>query len=393
MTLWTAIDGKMANKLSMNNEGVLMKKEKLRSGYTTGTCAAIAAKAATKMIFLDEELEWETIVTPKGVPVSVKLSHIKRQENRVSCAVKKDAGDDPDITNGILVYASVELTDKETMEVDGGVGVGRITKPGLTQKIGEAAINPMPKAMIEHEVGMVLKEQGYHGGAKIIISVPQGEEIAKKTFNPRLGIEGGISILGTSGIVEPMSQQALVDTIQTELNVRKAEGVKQLVITPGNYGEDFIRDSLHLNLNQAVKCSNFVGQTIDMAVEMEFESILLVGHIGKFVKLAAGIMNTHSHQADGRMEIFTAHAALAGVPVEILQVLMECISADEAVKTLKESGYLDDTMERILRKVEFHLRERCHNQIPIGAVLFSNLYGILGTTGMAAELLKCNGSV
>lgn len=365
-----------------------MNRKKLRNGYTTGTCAAIAAKAAAEMLFIQEELEQEFIETPKGVRVTVTLHHIERKQNSVSCAVQKDAGDDPDVTNGIFVYAMVELTEMKEIVVDGGVGVGRVTKPGLSQKIGEAAINPVPKAMIKAEVEKVFKEQKYQGGAKVMISVPEGEIIAKKTLNPQLGIVGGISILGTSGIVEPMSEQALLDTIQTELNVKKAEGVKHLIITPGNYGEDFIRQKLQLDLTQAVKCSNFVGQTIDMAVDTGFESILLVGHIGKFVKLAAGIMNTHSHQADGRMEIFTAHAALAGAPLNILQALMECISTDEAVRILTEAGCLERTMEGIVEKVEFHITKRCEEQVLIGAVLFSNVYGILGQTTKAEEILK-----
>lgn len=365
-----------------------MNRKKLRNGYTTGTCAAIAAKAAAEMLFIQEELEQEFIETPKGVRVTVTLHHIERKQNSVSCAVQKDAGDDPDATNGIFVYAMVELTEMKEIVVDGGVGVGRVTKPGLSQKIGEAAINPVPKAMIKAEVEKVFKEQKYQGGAKVMISVPEGEIIAKKTLNPQLGIVGGISILGTSGIVEPMSEQALLDTIQTELNVKKAEGVKHLIITPGNYGEDFIRQKLQLDLTQAVKCSNFVGQTIDMAVDTGFESILLVGHIGKFVKLAAGIMNTHSHQADGRMEIFTAHAALAGAPLNILQALMECISTDEAVRILTEAGCLERTMEGIVEKVEFHITKRCEEQVLIGAVLFSNVYGILGQTTKAEEILK-----
>lgn len=362
-------------------------RKKLRSGYTTGTCAAIAAKAAAKMLLLQKRIDTESIDTPKGVKVTVEICDIHIQEKKVTCGVKKDAGDDPDVTNGIMIYATVALIQERGIQVDGGIGVGRVTKPGLSQNIGEAAINPVPKAMIADEVSKVLEQYHCDKGARVVISVPQGEEIAKKTFNPQLGIVGGISILGTSGIVEPMSKQALIDTIQTELNVRKAEGIKHLIITPGNYGEDFIREQLKLELRQAVKCSNFVGQTIDMAVDMEFESILLVGHIGKFVKLAAGIMNTHSHEADGRMEIFTAHAAVAGAPVDILKEIMECISTDQAVKLLAESGYLTKTMDSIMKKVEFHITKRCENEVPIGAILFSNVHGMLGKSERADEIL------
>lgn len=364
------------------------RKTRLRQGYTTGTCATIAAKAATLMAVKNCEIYQESIITPKGVKVSVDIHDIKREKQKVSCAVRKDAGDDPDVTNGILIYAQVELIREKQIIVDGGMGVGRVTKPGLSQKVGEAAINPVPKKMIEQEIKNVLEENGYFGGAKIIISVPEGERLAKKTFNPRLGIVNGISILGTSGIVEPMSEQALIDTIAVEMKVAKANGIENIVITPGNYGEDFIKKKLCLDFKKAVKCSNFVGESIDLAIDTGFDSILMVGHIGKFIKLAAGIMNTHSHQADGRMEVFTAHAAMAGAPVELLKEIMGCISTDEAVKILTESGFLKSTMESILKKIEFHLKQRCIDEIPIGAILFSNVHGIVGMTSQAEQLLK-----
>lgn len=367
-----------------------MEKKSLRRGYTTGTCAAIAAKAATIMLVRNCRLQTEKVMTPKGIEVSAELHDIVREQTKVSCAVKKDAGDDPDVTHGILIYAEVELLKEPEIVIDGGIGVGRVTKAGLSQEIGEAAINPVPKQMIQKEVREALDVNGYLGGAKVIISVPEGETIAKKTFNPRLGIINGISILGTSGIVEPMSERALIDTIEVEMKVAYANGVRNIVITPGNYGEDFIRNTLHMDLRQAVRCSNFVGEAIDLAVGIGFESILLIGHIGKFVKLAAGIMNTHSHQADGRMEVFTAHAALAGASVETLRQVMDCISTDEAIKILKEQGYIESTMGSIIKKAEFHLVQRCMNEVPIGAIFFSNVHGILGMTKQAEGLLeKC----
>lgn len=365
----------------------MTRKRELKSGYTTGTCAAIAAKAAASMIFKQCEIQSEQIMTPKGILVRTDIHDIHKDDNKVSCAVQKDAGDDPDVTHGILIYARVELKKESDIEIDGGTGVGRVTKPGLSQEIGEAAINPVPKRMIEKEVREVLDSNGYFGGAKVIISVPEGERVAKKTFNPRLGIVNGISILGTTGIVEPMSERALIDTIKVEMQVLKANGIKNLVITPGNYGENFIKETLHLDLKQSVTCSNFIGEAIDTAVDMGFESILLIGHVGKFVKLAAGIMNTHSHQADGRMEVFTAHAALAGAEIKTLEKIMECISADEAIRILKEYGIYESTMENILKKADFHITERCMNQVPIGAIFFSNVHGMLGMTDMAKELL------
>ena len=379
-----------------------MAKGKLRCGYTTGTCAAIAAKAAVKMLLEKNDVIREQIITPNKTKVSVEIFDIDYSDTFVSCAVKKDAGDDPDVTNGIMIYAKAEFIDfdseKEMQDIkiviDGGIGVGRVTKLGLSQAVGEAAINPVPKKMIYDEVKNVIEEYNSKysqaiNGIKITIYVPKGEEIAKKTFNPRLGIVGGISILGTSGIVEPMSEKALLESIVVEMKVVKASGVKNLIITPGNYGEDFIKNTMNFDLSNSVKCSNFVGDTIDLAVDMGFESILLVGHMGKLVKLAAGIMNTHSHQADGRMEIFTAHSALYNAPVEVLKSLMDCITTDEAVNIIKDYDFYDDVRKSIMKRIDYHIKQRVRNEVIIGAVLFSNKWGLFGKTDMADEII-CN---
>lgn len=336
----------------------------------------------------EEDIASEQIIVPRGDFIRTEIYDIRRSPSGVSCAVKKDAGDDPDITNGIFVYARVELNASGMLQIDGGKGVGRVTKPGLSQKIGEAAINIVPRKMIEKEVREVLDRAGRTYGARVIIFIPEGEALAKKTFNPRLGIVGGISVLGTTGIVEPMSEQALLKSIETELSVLRASGAKKLLMMPGNYGEQFLKETLHISTESAVKCSNFIGDTIDLAMEAGFQGILLVGHVGKLVKLAAGIMNTHSHQADGRMEVFTAHAALAGAPVEVLLQVMDCISTDEAIRILKDAGYFQKTMERIVNKIEFHLKQRCLSEVPIGAVVYSMEHGILGMTGQAQELLR-----
>lgn len=365
----------------------MKKDEQLRSGYTTGSCATLATKAALKMLLEEQTVEKEKILTPKGVEVEAAILDIRRENGCVSCAVQKDAGDDPDVTNGIYIYATVEKIESG-VEIDGGIGVGRVTKRGLSQEIGEAAINPVPKKMMQQEIEKLLEQHHANFGIKVIISVPEGEKIAKKTFNPRLGIVGGISILGTTGIVDPMSEKALLDTIYLEMKFARENGIKNLILTPGNYGETFIRETLHLDLKQAVTCSNFVGEAIDKAVELEFESILMIGHMGKLVKLAAGIMNTHSHQADGRMEVLTAHAAMQGAPVALLKQVMECISTDEAIKKIKEYDLLESTMESVMGKVQYHLVQRCGDEVKIGAILFSNVHGILGKTETAEELLN-----
>ena len=239
--------------------------QKLRCGYTTGSCAAAASGAAAEMFISGEISEFSEIMTPKGVPLKLEVLDAKICTDYAKCAIKKDSGDDPDITNGILVYAKVSRIS-DGVEIVGGEGIGKVTKAGLDQPIGEAAINSVPRKMIAAAVEKVAEMHDYHGGFRIEISVPNGEEIAKKTYNPRMGIEGGISIIGTSGIVEPMSNSALIDTIRLEERMRKAEGHNALLLTLGNYSENFIQKSMPFALEKSVKCSNFIGEAIDSAV-------------------------------------------------------------------------------------------------------------------------------
>ena len=275
----------------------------MRYGFTTGSCAAAAAKAAAYMLLSGMEKTEITIETPKGIPYTAQITDIQRKECAVTCAVIKDGGDDPDVTTGSRIVARVTLPEEQPdsgekrtqaeILIDGGTGVGRVTKPGLDQPVGNAAINHVPREMIAKEVLEVCDLMDYKGNLQVIISVPEGEAIAKQTFNPRLGIVGGISILGTSGIVEPMSNQALLDTIRVELNQRRAEGFDYIAVAPGNYGLDFMKKAYGYDLDKSVKCSNFIGVTIDMAVECGFTRMLLTGHIGKLIKVAGGIMNAH----------------------------------------------------------------------------------------------------
>jgi cobalt-precorrin-5B (C1)-methyltransferase len=223
-------------------------------GYTTGSCAAAAAKASAEMLLSGEEIRQVRLLTPKGIELYLELEEIMRKKSEVSCAVRKYSGDDPDVTNGILVYATVQKVEKkskinsensvdlsEKINLDGGVGIGRVTKPGLEQKIGQAAINKVPRKMICEAVEEVCRKYEYTGNLQVRLSVPEGAEVAKKTFNPRMGIEGGISILGTTGIVEPMSEKALTDTIYLEMKMLKENGTDWCYVVPGNYGMDFLR--------------------------------------------------------------------------------------------------------------------------------------------------------
>lgn len=370
---------------------VYKNHKKLRYGYTTGSCAAAASKAAAAMLLSGKEISYVELHTPKGIDLRLEVLDISREDNAVSCAIQKDGGDDPDVTNGILIYAKVsrEPADEAQIIIDGGIGVGRVTKPGLEQPVGAAAINKVPRQMIRENLEAVCEQYHYHGKLSVVISIPSGVELAAKTFNPRLGIVGGISVLGTSGIVEPMSEQALIDTIRVEMRQKLANGMEYLLVVPGNYGIDFLDQYGHgLQLEDAVKCSNFVGEALDAAVEFGAKGVLLVGHIGKFVKLAGGIMNTHSHNADARMELLTVHAALLGAPVELLQKMMECVTTDDALKYLKEADLMEPVMERIMEKMEFYVNQRAQHQLELGVITFSNVFGILGLTKNVPDLVK-----
>ena len=360
----------------------------LRCGYTTGSCATAAAKAAATMLLTGEHVDSVRIDTPKGITLNLEPLQVELAENYVSCAIRKDSGDDPDDTNGILVFAKVERAVEPGVHIEGGVGVGRVTKPGLACAVGGPAINPTPRRMITSEVSSVMEQTGYTDGLMVTISIPEGVEIAKKTFNPRLGIIGGLSVLGTSGIVEPMSEKALIETMYVEMRAQKARGNKDLLVFFGNYGEDFTRDVMQLDLEGAVTCSNFVGELLDYAVYLGFETLLLIGHSGKLVKLAQGVMNTHSKYADCRTELFALQAMFHGASVEVGKEIYGCLTTDEVTKVLKREQLFEPVMEQVTQKIDFYMQHRVHGKIKTAAFMFSNVYGILGKTEHADALIQ-----
>ena len=358
----------------------------MRYGFTTGSCAAAAAKAAAYMLITGKIKNEIEIETPKGIRYHAEITDIRRSETAVSCAVIKDGGDDPDITTGAHIVAAVSRIDggikqkepsvhrqKSTMDgsmqqkgqsahlqrivIDGGYGVGRVTKPGLDQPVGNAAINHVPREMIEKEVREVC------------------------------ALTGGISILGTSGIVEPMSSRALLETIRVELNQKRAMGYSIVAVSPGNYGLDYMKRTYGYDLDKSVKCSNFIGDTIDMAVENGFEAMLLTGHIGKLIKVAGGIMNTHSREGDCRMELITSSALSAGADADTARQILSCVTTEEAVNVLKKAGLCEKTMELIMQKIMFYLNKRAAWKIAVACILYSNEHGGLGESAGAAELL------
>ena len=362
----------------------------LRCGYTTGTCAALGAAGAARLLLTGREPETVALRTPKGIVVEVAPQFCRLTADGAACAIVKDGGDDIDATTGLPVIAAVTLLPgaPRTVTIDGGAGVGRVTKPGLDQPVGAAAINRVPRQMITEALLREADAVGYGGGFAVVISIEGGEAAAKRTFNPHLGVEGGLSVLGTSGIVEPMSQQALLDTLQIEIH-QAALKSRRLILAPGNYGLDYLAANYPaLHEIPVVKISNFIGEALDMAAAEHFAEVLLVGHVGKLVKLAGGIMNTHSRCADCRTELFCAHAALCGADAATCRALMDAATTDACLDILDAAQLREPVMASLLPAIQLHLDRRAAGAFKVGAVLFSNRNGPLGQTKTADTLLK-----
>ena len=390
-------------------EYVIKNQKKLRLGITTGTCSAAAAQAAAMQLLLGVENHAVTLRTPKGMTVSVPVYLLESDSRKASYKVVKDSGDDPDVTNGTDVCVTVEYVKQRVREqtdgsqdrscaftsesfpyltLDGGIGIGRVMKEGLEQAVGQAAINRVPRQMIFAAVADVCEKANVCEPLHITAWMPEGETLAKRTFNPKLGIEGGLSVLGTSGILEPMSEQAIVATIETEIRQLHAVGEEKVLVTPGNYGQAYASEYLGLDLAKSVKSSNYIGDTIDLAISYGMKDFLLVGNIGKLVKLAAGIFNTHSKVADGRGEIFAVHAAMAGAEAKVVQEIYDCINTDRMLDVVEREGLREAVMQSILAAIEKHVAGRIGDTMRFGVIVFSEKYGYLGQTSDAERELN-----
>lgn len=328
-------------------EYVYIDGKKYRRGYTTGSCAAAAAKASVHMLFTNKKIENINIDTPKGIPLTLKVKNVELKDKYAVCSIEKDGGDDIDATHTMDIFAKAELISRdiesEEIIVTGGIGIGVVTKKGLSVEVGKPAINPVPMKMIRNEISKVIEKNdkllNKDKSVKITIFAPSGEEIAKKTFNPRLGIVGGISILGTTGIVEPMSEEGWKKSLSIELEMKKAQGMDKIILVPGNHGEEFVREYLKIDMNNCVRMSNFVGYMLNEAKRLGFKKILMAGHIGKFIKISAGIFNTHSKVCDARNEIMVANLALMGADLDFIKEINECVTAEGAVEIIDKSKY------------------------------------------------------
>ena len=313
--------------------------------------------------------------TPAGIPVSLDIHNIEIGQDFVSCSVIKDGGDDPDVTSGMHIFARVEIEHESQAGViiEGGQGIGVVTKPGLDQPVGNAAINSTPRKYITEIVETVKKQFGCEETIKVTISAPEGVGIARKTFNPRMGIEGGISIIGTTGIVEPMSNDAIVQTTKLEIKQRKAKGESVLYLAPGRIGESFAGEVFGIDSDDVVLCSNNIGDAFENAILDGFEEIVFIGHIGKLVKLGYGARNTHSANNDGRIEELILCALKAGADKSILNEIAECVTTDGVIAILENANLLDSTMGVLGDRIESTLNRWVEGKANIKLCVFTNI--------------------
>jgi len=336
--------------------------KKLRRGYTTGSCAAAATGVAIYALYNGVKLKTFTLITPNDVTIDIPIKSVEIYDDSVVCTVIKDGGDDIDATNGIEIVVTVRKSD--VARILAGEGIGIVTKPGLKVEVGKPAINPVPLKMIEKEISKFPPTE-------VTISVPNGLEISKKTFNSKLGIVGGISILGTTGIVEPMSEDAIKESLSLELSVLRASNRSTVVFVMGSLGEKVAINQLGVPVEYICTTSNYIGFMLDKALEFEFEKVLLIGHIGKFAKLSAGIFNTHNHIADARAEIITAYAATLGANIDVINGLMDSVTAEHSAEILKNNN-LEQVFDIITNSAMQRCKERVFEKIECGIALFSN---------------------
>ncbi|MGP1583856.1 cobalt-precorrin-5B (C(1))-methyltransferase CbiD [Peptostreptococcus stomatis] len=375
------------------DEFVYVDGKKYRRGYTSGSCACGATKAALIMLLEKRNINEVRIGTPKGVDLDLKIDNISRGKDWVQCSVKKDGGDDIDATHGMDIFARLELVqadqvpdfrsdlDSDYLFITSGQGIGRVTKKGLDIRPGRPAINRVPLNMILKVVQETLDEAGldiydYLGGRKILVTIfsPQGQEIAKRTFNSNLGIEGGISIIGTTGIVDPMSDEGWKKALSAELTIKRAEGRETIILVPGNIGRDIMAKSYGADLDGIVKMSNFIGYMLMETKRLGFKRVIVGGHIGKLIKLSGGITNSHSRVADARREIMVANLALLGAPLELLKEIDACLSTDAMVDIIRESGYsqvFKVLADKAASKAKVYMRLGQEDHMDIEVYLFS----------------------
>jgi len=366
---------------TVSRVGVINKR--LRKGYTTGTCAAAAAAAAVKMLFFNEAAGEVDVELPGGGKVTFNTVGQIISDEVATCGVVKDAGDDPDVTHGMTIYARARRNEGG-ISINGGEGIGVVTKPGLSVPVGETAINPVPRRMIELNVKRFLPEGE---GVEITIFAPEGIERAKKTFNERLGIVGGISILGTSGIVRPMSVDSLKASLLPQIDIAKALGYKTVALVPGNMGERVAEARLKFPKDAIAQMSNYVGFMLDYCVEKGIERVLLLGHIGKICKIAAGYFNTHSGETDDPVEIMKRLIRKETNDVAPMMLLAKVNTAEEAALGLSSLGYTN-LLDKVASFASDQASKYAEDSIEIGTAITVLAGDIIATDAGGKRIIK-----
>jgi cobalt-precorrin-5B (C1)-methyltransferase len=351
----------------------LGKRKSLRTGYTTGTCAAAATKAALSTLISSEKILKVNVSLPKDKKMSIDIAWTKQNEDKsVTAAVIKDGGDDPDVTNGAEVCSTVSLLESTNkIVIDGGIGVGRVTKPGLGLEIGKAAINPTPLKMIQSAVEEILSQQDKKSiGVSVIISVPKGQEIAKKTDNPRLGILGGISILGTTGIVIPYSTASFAASIRQSIDVSKAMGSDTVILTTGGRSEDYARAIYGSSIadHAYIQIGDFIGYGIKQCATKEIKKAYVVGFIGKLTKMAMGIKQTHVKGSHVDMNFLSDLAGECGANSELVMQIKGANTARHVSELIDKSG-LNSFYDNLCKAVHIHLTKHSQSQLKIKIIL------------------------
>lgn len=358
-----------------------MSGELLKEGYTTGACAAAAAKAAAYAI-QGQMITTTVVLSPQGQAITVPIAsaHVT-PEGGYACVIK-DGGDDPDITHGAKIIVHVKLTNQKGICLQAGQGVGIVTKPGLAVSVGQPAINPGPRLMIERALRDILPSDQ---GAIVTVSVPDGEELARKTLNPMLGIQGGISIIGTTGIVKPMSEEAFKNSLTPQISVVKALGYNDVVFVPGRIGQDVAIEKLKLPAELVVQTSNFIGHMLEQAVRLGMRRVLLIGHLGKLAKVAAGVFHTHNRVADARLETLGAYAAACGAPQAAVQAILACTTT-EAAMTVITKYKLQSVYQVIAKRASFRAQRYVFGDLTVGTVVVTLTGEILAADEIAQDI-------
>ncbi len=346
-------------------------KGKMRTGYTTGTSATAGAKAGVLAILNQEKIGFVDVTLPKRSTIQIKISRCEFDKSSASCSVIKDGGDDPDVTHGAEIRTSVSITnDIGKMEIDGGEGVGRVTKPGLGLEIGSAAINPTPKKMIVENISEVAQDLLKKNGIKVVISVPKGRELAPKTDNPRLGIIGGISILGTSGIVIPYSTASFAASIRQSIDVTIAMGNDTVVLTTGGRSEDFARKIIDLPDHCFVQMGDFAGYTVQQCAKKGIKKAYVAGFIGKLTKIGMGVRQTHVKGSKVDMEFLAGIAQRCNAPDNIILEIKKANTARHVFEIVSGKNLGRTYFDLVCSQVYSQLRKHSEEKFEIDVIMF-----------------------